>query len=156
MADTFRVERSTLIDAPAAAIFPHINDFHAWADWSPFEKMDADLAKTVSGPQSGLGAAYAWVGKRSGSGRMEITRSEAPSKVVIKLDFTKPMTAHNTAEFTLEAKGQGTTVTWAMYGPTTFVSRLMHFVFPMDKMVGPQFAEGLASLKAISERALVV
>ena len=62
MADTFRVERSTLIDAPAAAIFPHINDFHAWADWSPFEKMDADLAKTFSGPQSGLGAAYAWVG----------------------------------------------------------------------------------------------
>jgi hypothetical protein len=31
----------------------------------------------------------------------------------------------------------------------------MHMVFPMDKMVGPQFAEGLASLKAVSEKAPV-
>lgn len=151
--DTFRVERSTVIAAPAAAIFPHINDFHAWADWSPFERMDTEIAKTFSGPKSGVGAAYAWVGKKAGSGSMEILRAEAPSKVVIKLDFTKPFTAHNTAEFTLEPHGAGTKLTWAMYGPTTFVTRLMHLVFPMDKMVGPQFDEGLASLKAISEKA---
>ena len=155
MTDTFRVERSTVIDAPAATIFPHINDFHAWTDWSPFEKMDADMAKTYSGPRSGKGAGYAWVGKKAGSGSMEITQSDTPSKVVIKLDFTKPMIAHNTAEFTLEPQGAGTKVTWAMYGPTTFVTRLMHMVFPMDKMVGPQFAEGLASLKALSEKAPV-
>ena len=156
MADTFRVERSTVIDAPAAAIFPHINDFHAWAAWSPFEKMDAEIAKTFSGPKSGKGAGYAWVGKKSGSGSMEILQADAPSRVVIKLDFTKPFTAHNTAEFTLEPQGARTKLTWAMYGPTTFVTRLMHMVFPMDKMVGPQFDEGLASLKAIGEKAAVV
>ena len=44
--DTFRVARSIQIDAPAAEIFPHIDDFHAWQAWSPFEKMDADLQKT--------------------------------------------------------------------------------------------------------------
>ena len=118
--------------------------------------MDSEIAKTFSGPKSGVGAGYAWVGKKSGSGSMEILQADTPSKVVIKLDFTKPFTAHNTAEFTLEPQGSGTKLTWAMYGPTTFVSRLMHFVFPMDKMVGPQFDEGLAALKAIGEKALIV
>lgn len=44
--DTFRVERSTVIDAPPEAIFPHIDDFRAWSAWSPYEKMDSNLAKT--------------------------------------------------------------------------------------------------------------
>ena len=151
MADTFRLARSIVIDAPAAAVFPHINDFHAWAGWSPFEKMDPEVAKTFTGPASGKGAGYAWVGKKSGSGSMEIIQSDAPSKVVIDLKFTKPMKANNVAEFTFEPEGAGTRVTWAMSGPLTLVSKLMHSVFPMEKMVGPQFEAGLRDLKAISE-----
>jgi uncharacterized protein YndB with AHSA1/START domain len=151
MTDTFRVERSTIVGAPAKAIFPLIDDFHRWADWSPFEKMDANLEKTYSGPAKGRGATYAWVGKKAGAGRMEILTSEAPSKIVIQLDFTKPMAAHNIAEFTLEPQAVGTKVTWAMTGPHTLMTKLMHLVFPMDKMVGPQFAEGLANLKRVAE-----
>jgi len=154
-ADTFRVERSTVIDAPASEIFPRIDNFHAWADWSPYETMDANLGKTFTGPDHGVGAAYAWVGKKAGSGSMEITQSNPSSKVVIKLDFTKPFVAHNTAEFTLEPQGQGTKVTWAMHGPNTFMSKVMGLFFSMDKLVGPQFDEGLASLKRISETAPV-
>jgi len=154
-ADTFRIERSMMMDAPAAAIFSHIDDFRAWADWSPYEKMGLNLAKTFSGPMRGVGAAYAWVGKKSGSGRMEIVQSQAPSKVVIKLDFAKPMTAHNTAEFTLEPQGGGTKVTWAMHGPNTLMSKVMGLFVSMDKLVGPQFDEGLAKLKALSERTSV-
>ena len=154
-ADTFRIERSTVIDAPPSAIFPHIDDFHAWARWSPYEKMDANLGKTYTGPARGVGAAYAWVGKKAGSGSMEITQSQPSSKVVIKLDFTKPFVAHNTAEFTLEPQGQETKVTWAMHGPNTLMSKVMGIFFSMDKLVGPQFEEGLASLKHITERAPV-
>jgi hypothetical protein len=154
-ADTFRVERSIVIEAPAAEIYPHIDDFHAWADWSPYEKMDANLAKTYSGPARGVGANYAWVGKKAGSGSMEILQSTAPSKVIIALRFTKPFTANNTAEFTLEPQGSSTKVTWAMHGPNTLMSKVMGLFFSMDKMVGPQFDEGLASLKAITEKAPV-
>ncbi len=153
-AETFRLERSIIIAAPAETIFPHIDDFHAWAAWSPFEKMDAQLSKTFSGPSHGLGAGYAWTGKKSGAGSMEIIQSVRPSKVVIKLDFTKPMTAHNTAEFTLEPQGAATKVTWAMTGPVTLMAKVMGLIMSMDKMVGPQFEEGLASLKELSEKAL--
>ena len=39
-ADTFRVQRSAAINAPSDKIFPLINDFHNWAAWSPYEKLD--------------------------------------------------------------------------------------------------------------------
>jgi len=65
------------------------------------------------------------------------------------------MTAHNTAEFTLEPQGGGTKVTWAMHGPNTLMSKVMGLFVSMDKLVGPQFDEGLAKLKALSERTSV-
>lgn len=153
--DSFRVARSIHIDAPASEIFPHIDDFHAWTAWSPFEKMDAAMQKTYSGAARGVGAQYAWVGKRAGAGSMEVLTADAPARVVIDLQFTKPMRAHNTAEFTIEPDGSGSKVTWAMTGPHTFMSKLMHAVFPMEKMVGPQFEEGLQALKGLTEKAPV-
>ena len=37
--DSFRLERSTVVGAPAATIFPLIEDFHRWILGSPFEKI---------------------------------------------------------------------------------------------------------------------
>ncbi len=31
-----RVERSTVIKAPAEQVFPHVNDLKQWAAWSPW------------------------------------------------------------------------------------------------------------------------
>ena len=153
--DTFRVARSIHIDAPAAEIFPHIDDFHAWVGWSPFEKMDAVMQKTYSGAARGVGAQYAWVGKKAGAGSMEILKSDLPSRVLIDLKFTKPFKANNMAEFTIEPDGAGSKVTWIMTGPTTLVSKIMHAIFPMDKMVGPMFDDGLKALRGLSEKAPV-
>lgn len=146
--DTFRVERSTLVNAAPDEVFRQVDDFRLWVHWSPYETMDAEMAKTYSGAARGAGAVYSWVGKKAGSGRMEILTSEAPSRVVIQLDFSKPFVAHNTAEFTFEKEGAKTKVTWAMYGPATLMSKVMGLFFSMDKLVGPQFEEGLANLKA--------
>jgi hypothetical protein len=68
--------------------------------------------------------------------------------VLIKLDFYKPFEAHNTTEFTIAADGEGSRVTWAMYGPQPFMARLMGIFFSMEKMVGPDFEAGLAKLAA--------
>ena len=54
--DRFHVERSATIGAPSAAIFPHINDFHQWVAWSPWEKVDPQLQRSYDGPSSGVGA----------------------------------------------------------------------------------------------------
>jgi len=150
--NSFRMERSTVIAASPAKVFPLIDNFHHWIKWSPFEGMDADLKRDYSGPDSGVGAAYAWEGKKSGQGAMLITESTPSKRVLIKLDFLKPIVAHNIADFTIEPAGKGASkVTWAMYGPANFMTKAMHTVFSMDKMLGPQFEKGLAQMKAAAE-----
>jgi Polyketide cyclase / dehydrase and lipid transport len=149
---TFQIKRAQSIQAPADRIFPLIDDFHKWISWSPYEKLDPTMKKTFSGAPSGKGAVYNWAGNsKAGEGRMEIVEAAAPSRVRIKLDFLKPFEGHNTAEFTLEANGPATNVTWAMYGPVPFTMKVMSIFFSMDKMLGKEFAAGLANLKAIAE-----
>ena len=43
-------------------MFPFIDDFHAWRDWSPWEKLDPNLKREYSGAPRGTGAAYGWSG----------------------------------------------------------------------------------------------
>jgi uncharacterized protein YndB with AHSA1/START domain len=150
--DMFRVQRSATINAPPERIFALITDLRGWQAWSPYEKRDPEMKRTHGGAERGKGATYAWDGNRNvGAGRMEIVDVSPPSKVVIKLDFLRPFEANNTAEFTIEPKGTASNVTWAMYGPNLFIGKLMGLFINMDRMIGKDFDDGLANLKAVAE-----
>ncbi len=151
--DTFRIERTITIDAPPERIFPLVNDFRGWALWSPWENRDPGMQRTHSGADSGVGAVYEWSGNGEvGSGRMEIIQSVPDSRVAIDLHFLTPIEARNTTEFLLEPRGGSTGVTWAMFGPSPFISKLMGLFMSMDDLVGGDFEAGLASLKELAER----
>lgn len=150
--DTFRVQRSTRIKAPTEKILPLINDFHQWGVWSPYEKLDPSMKRTYAGVPAGKGAVYEWEGNaKAGQGRMEIIES-APAATVIKLDFTKPFSAHNIARFTVQPVGNATLMTWSMEGPAPFMHKVVGLFLNMDKMVGGDFETGLANLKAVAEK----
>ena len=151
--DSFRVERTATINAPPERIFPLVNDFQRWGAWSPFEKKDPGMKRTMSGVSSGEGAVYEWDGnKEIGQGRMEIVESVPPSRITLTLDFTRPFKAHNIVDFTLDPRGNSTQVTWAIHGPSPFISKVMGIVLNMDKMIGKDFEAGLAALKTVSEQ----
>jgi len=151
--DQFRVERSITIKAPAEKIFPHINNFHQWEAWSPYEKLDPAMKRSFSGAESGVGAVYAWEGDpKVGAGRMEILESTPSSDIKIKLDFLKPMEGHDQAEFTLVSQGDSTTVTWAMSGAAAYIMKVMGVFFNMDEMIGKDFETGLSNLKTLTEQ----
>jgi uncharacterized protein YndB with AHSA1/START domain len=148
----FAVQRTTRIAAPPERIFPHIADFRRWEAWSPWERMDPAMRKTYSGAATGLGSVYEWEGNsKVGKGRMEMTEVTAPKSATVKLDFLKPFEAHNTARFTLVPADAGTDVTWSMFGPSPFVTKVMGVFMNMDQLVGKDFERGLASLKTASE-----
>jgi hypothetical protein len=149
--DSFGVQRATAINAPAEKIFPLINDLHAHTSWSPFEK-DPNMKRTHSGAPQGKGAVYEWDGNRNvGSGRLAIADS-TPSNITMILDMFRPFKAHNTVNFLIEPQGSATRVTWAMRGQQPYMAKLMSTFINCDKMVGGQFEEGLAKLKALAER----
>jgi hypothetical protein len=150
---SFRIERSLAMNAPTDVTFGLVNDFHEWAAWSPWEKLDPALKKTYSGAEAGEGAVYSWVGNDDvGEGRMTIVSSQVPSRVDVKLEFLAPWEATNQTLFTFSPDGEGTKVTWAMEGENDFAGKAMSLFMDMDSMVGKDFERGLASMKQLAEQ----
>ncbi len=148
----FTVERHTMVNAPPAMVYAQIDDFHRWADWSPWEKMDGDsLKKTYTGPSAGVGAHYEWAGEKTGEGNMTINEARPNERVAIALNFTMPFKAENTSTFAMTPSGAGTDVSWAMSGNRGFMEKAMGLVMDMDKMIGPDFEKGLADIKRLAE-----
>ena len=152
MAETYTVERSVTIDAPADRVYAQLVDFRRWPAWSPWEDLDPNMRQTYSGAEAGPGAVYAWQGNsKAGAGRMEITAAEAPSRVEIDLTFEKPWKSRNTTAFILSPRGEATDVRWTMTGPQTVMTKVMGVFGGMDKMVGKDFEKGLRRLKVFTE-----
>lgn len=149
----FTVTRSATMSAPAENIFNLVNDFHQWAGWSPWAKLDLNAKNMFGSTTSGAGATFEWAGNNKvGQGKMEIIESQPFTHIKIRLDFLKPMKATNTAEYTFQPQGTQTTVTWSMRGHNNFIGKAMNIIMNCEKMVGGQFEQGLANMRAIVEK----
>jgi len=145
--DKVRVERSTVIEASAADIFPYLNNFRRFNEWSPWAERDPDTQYRFSGPDQGVGATMSWRSDASevGSGEQEIVESVRNEKVVTRLDFGERGQAD--AMFLLDPDGDETRVTWTLESqlPPNPVSRWMGLM--LDGLIGQDYEEGLARLK---------
>lgn len=150
--DDTHIERSQIVKASPETILSYVNDYKKWTAWSPWEKVDPNMKRAYSGPQSGKGAKYAWVGNGDvGEGDMEILSAE-PTKTVIKLHFEKPFEGDNIATFSAVPEGDATKVTWAMDSKDNpFMCKVMQVFISMDDCCGKEFDKGLKDLKAIAE-----
>lgn len=149
---TYDVSRSTVVDAEPARVHALLENFHSWVAWSPWEGRDPGLTRRYDGPDSGPGARYAWSGNRkAGSGSMEVTGS-TPDAVDIDLAFLKPFRSTSRVRFELAPEGHATRVTWRMTGSQNGLMGVVGRVYPMDRLIGPDFEKGLAQLKVVAEK----
>lgn len=150
--DTFAVQRSAVIQASPDKLFPLINDLHQFNTWNPYAHKDPAMRIDYRGPAGGPGAAFDFSGnKDAGKGSIEITGGQAPTRVDMRLDMIEPFEGHNQIAFTLTPQGQATQVTWAMHGPSPYLSKVVGIFLDMDHMIGRDFEAGLARLKATAE-----
>jgi len=150
--DEFSVTRSADIAAPPDVVFAQVNDFRNWEAWSPWADLDPDSEVAFEGPESGTGATFKWSGNREvGEGSQEIIESVPGERVRIRLVFVKPFAGTSETEFTFRPEGGGTRVTWTMSGENDFVGKCISLIMDCETMMGPQFEQGLANLKATVE-----
>jgi hypothetical protein len=151
--DTYRVERSTKIEAPASVVYAQLEDFKAWGKWSPWDKLDPAMKKTYAGPPQGVGAIYSWEGnKKVGKGRMAITDAKAPTSLTLRLEFMEPFAAVANTSFKVTPEGdKASGVTWAMEGNNNLIGKAWGVFMNMDKAIGGDFETGLTGLKAVAE-----
>ena len=119
---------------------------------SPFDKADPNMQKTIEGPPVGIGQSYAWSGNMQvGKGKMTTEESVPGQKVVIRLEFVKPMKSTATCALTLAGTPTGSLVTWSMDGNHNFMGKAFGMFMNMDNMLGTDIEKGLAQLKTVAE-----
>lgn len=151
--EDFTIERSATVNAPVEQVFVQVADFHRWAAWSPWAKLDPNAKNSFEGPESGVGMIFKWSGNDElGEGMMTLVESRPNELVKIKLDFVRPMEDTSLTQFTLEPAGNSTRVVWSMSGRRkNFFAKAMCLLMGVDKIVGSQFEQGLANIKNVVE-----
>ena len=142
----FRVERSLTIAAPPEALFPWFNSNKKFNEFNPWLKLDKEAKVEYSGPDSGVGSVSSWEGKQTGKGKATITESKPNELIRLRMDWIEPLEGVSTVDYTFKPEAGKTTVTWAMYGKSNFMGRLVSIFMDCESMCGPSFEKGLADV----------
>jgi hypothetical protein len=132
---TFTVVRSAEIAAPPDKVYALVADPRSWKQWSAWNRRDPQMLIEYGGPPAGMGAKWTWKSKR----------------VAFDLYFPDFGTTSK-GELRFEPLSAGTRVTWTMNGDMGRNPLYHWFALGADSMVGKDFAEGLAGLKAVAEK----
>jgi uncharacterized protein YndB with AHSA1/START domain len=148
---TFAVQRSIDIAAPADRIYDDIVEPRKWAEWTVWSRRDPQMHIVYSGPPFGMGARWSWDSKSEGSGTMEITRVDPGKRVEYAL-FFPAFNLRSTGELSIAPAGGHARVTWTNKGDVGGNPLKHYLAAAMDRMVGPDFEQGLANLKTLAEK----
>ncbi len=151
--ENFRIDRSVRIKSKAGTIFAVLRDFRQFEHWSPWEKHDPQMQKTFEGETGATGSYYHWSGnKQVGEGTMTLLDSQENEGVDLRLEFYRPFASQATVRWSVAPAGDGSqVVTWTMKGkhPNLMAKAAAPMV---NSMLGKNFDEGLARLKAHCEK----
>jgi hypothetical protein len=147
----YRVERSTVIAARPAAVFPLVGDLKSWRQWGVWFGRDPAMQVGYSPATTEVGAWSQWKSKTQGDGKMTITAVRPPEFFEYRMEFAAMgLSSRGTMELAAAPEG-GTRVTMAMEGDLGRSPVNRWFGLFMDRLVGPDFDGGLANLKRLSE-----
>lgn len=143
----YRVERSLVMKAKADAVYAHISLLKHWPDWTAWTVAKyPDMKYSFAGPESGVGASYSWSGNSSGSGSLKITRVEIGRRLEYEMDFENGKHL-STGAIIIEPGNDAVKVTWFNEGDLGWNPVSRFFGLLMDRMMGPDFEEGLRKLQ---------
>jgi len=151
---SYDVNRKIIVQQPVPVVFEYLKYLKNQDNWSPWAKRDPDMKKEFVGSDGEIGATSKWQGNKDvGSGEQEIKRIVENEVIESELRFLKPWKSQSDAYLKVNEAGAGETeITWGFSGKNKFPVSIMMLFMNMDKAVGKDFEEGLASLKEILEK----
>ncbi|GLU44439.1 SRPBCC family protein [Allomuricauda sp. NBRC 101325] len=151
---TYNVSRTIEISKSKAEVFNYLKFLKNQDEWSPWGKRDPNMQKKFTGKDGEVGAISYWKGnKEVGEGEQELSKIVEGERIESQLRFLKPWKSTSDAYLvTEEIDEQRTRVIWGFSGNNQFPMSIMMLFMNMDKMIGKDFEEGLASLKEIMEK----
>lgn len=149
----YEVNRSIVIDKPLPEVFNYLKHIKNQDHWSPWKKKDPDMKQEFIGTDGEVGFISKWEGNKDvGIGEQEIMNIVNNDRVEARLRFFKPWKSESDAVTKVEDAGDAKTkVTWGFSGTNKVPTNIFMMLYNIDKHVGKDFEEGLASLKEILE-----
>ena len=149
----YEVHRSIIINRTLPDVFNYLKHIKNQDQWSPWKKKDPNMKQEFVGTDGQVGFIAKWDGnKEVGLGEQEIINIIENDRVEARLRFFKPWKSESDAVTKVEDLGGGQTkVTWGFLGKNKVPANIFMMLYNVDKHVGKDFEEGLASLKEILE-----
>jgi len=137
------VERKALVKGSAQKVFKLLSSSRAYQEFNPYKDTDPALKIAHSGPEEGVGSAFAFEGKE-GKGTQTIVALEKDKWVKVEIDLG-PM-GKPTTTFSLTPKGEQTEVTWTTTSRFGYnlVGRVAGLF--LEGMLGKTYERGLKNL----------
>ncbi len=151
---SYHVKRSIIINRPLPEVFNYLKLIKNQDYWSPWKKKDPNMKQETVGTDGNVGFINKWEGNKDvGTGEQEIMRIVENDIVESQLRFYKPWKSQSDAYIKVnKVDDQNTEVVWGFSGKNKFPSSIFMMLYNIDKHVGKDFDEGLASLKEILEQ----
>ena len=148
-----KIERSVTIAAPPEKVYAflaRLDDFNKFSVWS---QRDPIVKNTITGKDGEPGSYNTWVGDPnvSGEGKMTIISVEPGKSITHKIDFLSPRKSSAESSFLLSEENGSTLVTWRFSMKTPRPWNVFNLMRSMNKELGPDFEEGLNTLKNMAE-----
>lgn len=127
MPKDYNIERSIVIDRPAAEVFEYIKHIKNQDYYSKWVMADPDMHKTFTGTDGTIGFIYGWNSeKKGGEGEQEITGLAEGDRITTEIRFVRPFKTVAHTYQTVEALTNHSTKTvWGMTGTSPYPLNLM-------------------------------
>lgn len=144
---TASVQRSIIINAPRAVVFPEVVNLRRLASWCAWGTRDPNMGQTFSGQDGAVGSTFYWNGNNTvGTGTMRITAIDPGTMVMKDIDFGPRGKALST--LILDDFNGATKVMWKFEPDLGSPFRSALLTPMMKRFITKDYDEGLRNLKA--------
>ncbi|MDT8340465.1 MAG: SRPBCC family protein [Longimicrobiales bacterium] len=140
------VERTRLLAAPPEEVFPYLQDWDRFRQWSSLGMVEG----TRTGPVGGAGATFTWDDPQWGAGVFRLT-GVAPLEQVRYQVEVEGGTLRTYGEFAVRRRDGGTELHWREEGSLGWNPLLAWFALGMERMQGQELEKALDRLQALLE-----
>ena len=147
--NSFEVERSRTIKAPASVVYNNVIDFKNWEAWNSWKEEKPEIVITLPEETEGIGGSYTWEDE-DGIGTMKTLDAKQNASITQEMQFGDFPKSDIKWSFTPNDDGS-TEVTWNIAGkdlPFGFKA-FATLMGGMEKQISPHYERGLEMLDSV-------
>ena len=147
--NSFEVERSRTIKAPASVVYNNVIDFKNWEAWNSWKEEKPEIVITLPEETKGIGGSYTWEDE-DGIGAMKTLDAKQNASITQEMQFGDFPKSDIKWSFTPNDDGS-TEVTWNIAGkdlPFGFKA-FATLMGGMEKQISPHYERGLEMLDSV-------